>query len=432
MPRKSKKPVRKQTHSPTGKVVGQVGQILLPMIAGIAATKADLTEWVYEQGLTALHLLLREDAEEIAGLKGKHEKERTHNHWGSTNGELSFGGRRIQVSRPRVRSKSGEEASLPHFEAFREEDPLPERVLNQILVGVSTRNYESSLDKPAAKLKSRGTSKSAASRHLVSQTTKKLEEYLSRRLEEFELAALMMDGLEVAGQTVVVTLGITIDGTKVPLGIWLGSTENSRVCTAMLQNLLERGLRDRRIDSLRSGRRQRDPQSTRRRFWGSRGYPKMPAPQTPKSTLVPSQVPSRLRAPDNEGSVQMQECRQGAQATSGIGVVARAKRLRRSCRKPSRRDGRDPHGCEARSTRVTSQISGHDKRHRESQRHHPQSLEKRQAVEESFHDSPMDRSRRRHGGEKVSRRIKGYRHMGALVHALRSKQKSLDSDEVAA
>ena len=79
MPRKSKKPVRKQTHSPTGKVVGQVGQILLPMIAGIAATKADLTERVYEQGLTALHLLLREDAEEIAGLKGKHEKERTHN-----------------------------------------------------------------------------------------------------------------------------------------------------------------------------------------------------------------------------------------------------------------------------------------------------------------------------------------------------------------
>ena len=75
MPRKSKKPVRKQTHSPTGKVVGQVGQILLPMIAGIAATKADLTEWVYEQGLTALHLLLREDA----GPKGKHEKERTHN-----------------------------------------------------------------------------------------------------------------------------------------------------------------------------------------------------------------------------------------------------------------------------------------------------------------------------------------------------------------
>ena len=127
MRRKSKKPVRKQTHSPTGEVVGQVGQILLPMIAGIAATKADLTEWVYEQGLTALHLLLREDAEKIAGPKGKHEKERTHNHWGSTDGELSFGGRRIQVSRPRVRSKSGAEASLPYFEAL----PSPSRIVNR-------------------------------------------------------------------------------------------------------------------------------------------------------------------------------------------------------------------------------------------------------------------------------------------------------------
>ena len=85
------------------------------MIAGIAATKADLTEWVYEQGLTALHLLLREDAEEIAGLKGKHEKERTHNHWGSTNGELSFGGRCIQVSRPRVRSKSADVPAAVEF-----------------------------------------------------------------------------------------------------------------------------------------------------------------------------------------------------------------------------------------------------------------------------------------------------------------------------
>ena len=268
MPRKSKKPVRKQTHSPTGKVVGQVGQILLPMIAGIAATKADLTEWVYEQGLTALHLLLREDAEKIAGPKGKHEKERTHNHWGSTDGELSFGGRRIQVSRPRVRSKSGEEASLPHFEAFREEDPLPERVLNQILVGVSTRNYESSLDKPSAKLKSRGTSKSAASRHLVSQTTKKLKEYLSRRLEEFELAALMLDGLEVAGQTVVVTLGITIDGTKVPFGYMAGLDGELSGVHRDVAEPSRAGIADRRIDSLRSGRRQRDSAKHSSTFWG--------------------------------------------------------------------------------------------------------------------------------------------------------------------
>ena len=58
MPRKSKKRVKKQTPSRPG-AFGRVGQILLPMIAGIAATKADLTQWVYEQGLTSLHELLR-------------------------------------------------------------------------------------------------------------------------------------------------------------------------------------------------------------------------------------------------------------------------------------------------------------------------------------------------------------------------------------
>ena len=201
--------------------------------------------------------------------------------------------------------------------------------------GVSTRNYESSLDKPAAKLKSRGTSKSAASRHLVSQTTKKLEEYLSRRLEEFELAALMLDGLEVAGQTVVVTLGITIDGTKVPLGIWLGSTENSRVCTAMLQDLLERSLRvDESILCVVDGGK-----GIRKALVDVLGdLAVIQRCQIHKLRNLRSYLPKSRHAyvlQTMKEAYKVQECRQGAQATSGIGVVARAKRLRRSCRKPS-------------------------------------------------------------------------------------------------
>ena len=154
----------------------------------------------------------------------------------------------MSVQRPRVRSVSGEEARLANFEAFRGEDPLTERVVNQILLGVSTRGYESSLEKSLPQVKSRGTSKSAASRHLVAATRTKLDAYLSRSLEGVKLLALMVDGLEVAGHTVVVSLGITEDGTKVPLGLRLGSTENAPLCTSLLQDLLERGLRiDRRI-----------------------------------------------------------------------------------------------------------------------------------------------------------------------------------------
>ena len=235
---------RKQARDREGEeVLSQMHQMLMPMVAGIASTKAELTSWVHAQGLAALNLLLLGEAEALAGKKGRHREDRTHYHWGRTSGELSFGGRRIQVERPRVRSKGGKEASLPSFEAFRCEDPLPERVVNQLLLGVSTRGYEASLDAPVERVRHRGTSKSSASRHLVSATKKKLDEYLSRRLDELELLSVMIDGLEVAEHTVVVTLGITSDGRKVPLGLRLGSTENAVLCTELLQDLLARGLR---------------------------------------------------------------------------------------------------------------------------------------------------------------------------------------------
>ena len=88
----------------------------------------------------------------------------------------------------------------------------------------------------------RGASKSAASRHLIARMTDKLREQLKRRLDELELLVLMLDGIEVAHHIVVVALGILTDGRKVVLGLWLGSTENAALCTALLNDLLERGL----------------------------------------------------------------------------------------------------------------------------------------------------------------------------------------------
>jgi len=241
---KKPKRARKQGRASTeAGVMEHLRQMLMPMIAGIASTKLELTSWLHAQGLESLNTLLLGEAEALAGKKGKHREDRTHYHWGRTTGELSFGGRRIQVERPRVRSKDGKEASLPSFDAFRADDPLPARVVNQILLGVSTRGYEASLDKPLEHIRHRGASKSAASRHLVATTRKNLEEYLGRRLDELDLLAVMVDGIEIAEHTVVVSLGITADGTKVPLGLRLGSTENAVLCTEMLQDLLERGLR---------------------------------------------------------------------------------------------------------------------------------------------------------------------------------------------
>lgn len=243
MRRKAEKGPRVQ-----GPARGQVGaeamvQVLLPMVTGLVATKQALQSWVYDAGLTALEEVFRADAERVAGKKGEHRPDRTRHHWGSTKTELPFGGRRITVSRPRVRTKAGQEVALPMVEHFRGVDPLQDRVVEQILLGVSTRGYGRSIDPPPERVRTRGTSKSAASRHLVDKTRLKVRDELGRRLNDVSLVALFLDGIEVGGRAVVVALGVTLDGTKVPLGLVLGSTENATLCTSLLQDLIERGLR---------------------------------------------------------------------------------------------------------------------------------------------------------------------------------------------
>ena len=215
---------------------------LAPLVAGMTATRGHLLDWVHGLGVGALQEVFAAEAAALAGPKGQHQAERTHHHWGTTATELTFGGRRIQVARPRVRSTAGEEAQLPSIEAWRQRDPLGARVLEQILLGVSTRGYAASLEAAPAGVPSRGTSKSAVSRTLRARVTTALAAQVGQRLEGQKWLALFLDGVVIGGQTVIVALGLTRDGTKVPVGLRLGSTENAVVCTELLQDLLERGL----------------------------------------------------------------------------------------------------------------------------------------------------------------------------------------------
>ena len=62
-----------------------------------------------------------------------------------------------------MRTTDGREVKLPTVESFRKLDPLPERVVDRVLLGVSTRGYGRSVETPPAEVTQRGTSKSAAS-----------------------------------------------------------------------------------------------------------------------------------------------------------------------------------------------------------------------------------------------------------------------------
>lgn len=220
-----------------------LAEAMAPLVAGMTTTRRRLLDWVQAAGLVALDAVFREDAVALAGPKGKHTPTRTHHHWGTTARELIFGGRRLSVPCPRVRGRDGREATLPSIVAFRERDPLTTRVMEQLLLGVSTRGYTRSLEAPPAGRRSRGASKSAVSRLVVARTRAELTQQLSRRLDTLDVLALFLDGVVVAQQTVIVALAITRDGTKQPLGLCLGSTENAVICTQLLQDLLARGLR---------------------------------------------------------------------------------------------------------------------------------------------------------------------------------------------
>ena len=214
-----------------GQLVGAAKEGLLALSVGV--------------GLGVLTELMEEEVEEVVGAKGRHDPDRTAVRHGHEDGEVTLGGRRVGVQRPRARTADGEsEVALATYAHFADRDALSRVVLERMLAGVSTRRYPRTQEPVGEQIeiKSRSTSKSAVSRTFVERTRESLTELMSRDLGDMRLAVMMVDGIELKGRTNIVALGITTQGVKIPLGLWEGSTENATVATALLSDLVERGL----------------------------------------------------------------------------------------------------------------------------------------------------------------------------------------------
>jgi putative transposase len=161
---------------------------------------------------------------------------------GSVPSSLSLGGRRAEVERPRVRSIDGQEVNLPSWRAWSARDPLEQRAIEQMLVGVSTRRYPRSLEPLPGELKIRGIGKSAVSERFVVGTARKLAALLQRKVSGLQLIAVMIDGVRFADHVVLAAVGIDSGGDKHVLGLREGATENTAACKALLADLIERGL----------------------------------------------------------------------------------------------------------------------------------------------------------------------------------------------
>jgi putative transposase len=185
--------------------------------------------------------MLEEDRMALCGPAYARGREEGPRRAGSASGELVMGGRRVGVKRPRVRDEGGE-IHLPTWLEFAAEDPLEERALEQMVIGVSTRKYARSLEDVPEEIETRGTSRSAVSRRFKAATKKQLDALLKRDLGELGIAAVLLDGIYIEEHVILVAIGVDEGGMKHVLGLWEGATENHGVAVALLNDLVSRGL----------------------------------------------------------------------------------------------------------------------------------------------------------------------------------------------
>ena len=235
--RKDRRNRHEQGIRPAGRHVrGGAGKAATPQIQQalgelVGAAREGLLALSVGVGLSVVHELMEAEVDEIVGPKSKHNPDRTAKRHGHERGSMTLGGRRVQVSRPRVRSADDEhELPVETYEYFADRDPLTCVVMNRMLAGVSTRKY-AGVGEPVGEdveQAASSTAKSTVSEMFIERTRTALEELMGRPLSDVRLAVMMLDGLDIADRTHVVALGITTEGVKIPLGLWEGSTRTPR------------------------------------------------------------------------------------------------------------------------------------------------------------------------------------------------------------
>jgi putative transposase len=217
-------------------------QLALTDIASVA--REGLLALSVTAGMAVMQAMFDAEIAAACGPKGRHDPDRVATRHGSENGSVVLGGRRVPVTRPRARTADGHEVPLATYRTFAAEDQLTQVVMQRMLAGLATRRHVAAAEPVGAEVEAQAsaTSRSAVSRRFVAQTRTALAELLARELTGLDVKVLMIDGEHISDHCCVVALAITADGTKVPVGLWEGSTENKTVVTHLLADLVSRGL----------------------------------------------------------------------------------------------------------------------------------------------------------------------------------------------
>lgn len=220
------------------------GQFLLPMVELVDRAELAIDSVIEVMGRATIEAVLEMSAETVAGPKqaGRARGSEDTVWYGRQGGEVYLSDRKVRIERPRLRRKGegeGGEVEVPAYGSMKRPGPLADRMLEILMAGVSTRKYGAVIGEMADTV---GVSKSAVSRSTIEASERVLADLMERRLDAWDLLVIYVDGIQFGAHHVLAAVGVDSDGKKHVLGVRQGASENTEVTSALLSDLVERGL----------------------------------------------------------------------------------------------------------------------------------------------------------------------------------------------
>ena len=215
-------------------------QLTIPLDDGTAMLA--LIQALIPLGLKAVEDALRQDVIALAGRRYAHDDAHPHvARWGAQPGSIYLADQKLPITVPRVRDRAaGHEVPLPTYQALQTPRALDVGLFRRVLGGLSCRDYEAAAETVPEAF---GLARSSVSRRFIKASARTLEALQARRLDDREWLVLFLDGKTFARDQLVIALGVTRTGEKRILGLVQTATENTRVCSAFLRDLVDRGAR---------------------------------------------------------------------------------------------------------------------------------------------------------------------------------------------
>ncbi len=211
----------------------------LPLVEVWEELQPRVEQLTGEAGLQILRAILEDEVTRRVGPPHRPDPTSSAVRWGRQPGYVVFTGQKVAVTRPRVRTREGQEVQLDSYARLQHDGRRQRAVQEGIVAGLTSRNYHRAVDSVLAGY---GIEKSSVSREFVAASAAQLKKLCEKKLGELDVVALLIDGIHVGKQVLVVALGIETSGGKHVLGLWQGATENTTVVKELLEDLLARGL----------------------------------------------------------------------------------------------------------------------------------------------------------------------------------------------